>query len=57
MVIEQNLMISIKTTGGLTHGRGCTNSSLARGIACMSVCMPVATVMEDFLGCLQNSII
>lgn len=51
MVIEQNLMRSIKTTGGLTHGRGFTNSSLARWIAGMSVCMPVSTAMEDFLGC------
>lgn len=51
MVIEQNLMRSIKTTGGLTHGRGFTDSSLARWIAGMSVCMPVTTAMEDFLEC------
>lgn len=50
MVIEQSLMRAMKTTGGLTHGRGFSVSSLARWIAGMSVCIPVTTAMEDFTG-------
>lgn len=48
MVIMQNLMRLIKTTCGLSNGRGFTYSSLVRYAVGMSVCMPVTIAMEDF---------
>lgn len=50
MVIEQNLMRAIKTTGGLTHGRGVKDSTLARWVASMSVCTAVSRAIDDFVG-------
>lgn len=48
MTIEQVLMRSIKTQGGLTHGRGISDSVVAKFILTMIVLIEVCNVMEEF---------
>lgn len=48
MTIEQTLMRSMKTSGGLTHGRGITPSTLAKWVKSTPVCEKVCTAVEDF---------
>jgi len=46
MVIEQDLMRAIKVSGGLTHGRGMTDSNLAKFVLSQPACCVVFTAME-----------
>lgn len=48
MTIEQVLMRSMKTQGGLTHGRGCSESVLTKFILTMIILLEVCNEMEDF---------
>ncbi|CAH1155651.1 unnamed protein product [Phaedon cochleariae] len=48
MTIEQTLMRSMKSTGGLTHGRGITDSVLAKWILAMPVLAEVSEAIENF---------
>ena len=45
MCIEQMLMRSLKTTGGLTHGRGITEHTLNSGAATASASAPLQSVI------------
>ncbi len=48
MTIEQVLMCSMKTTGGLTCGLGMTNSTISEWIHCTHLCIPLCEALEDF---------
>lgn len=48
MTIEQVLMRSMKSSGGLTHGRGITDSVTAKWILSSIVLTDVCNVMENF---------
>jgi len=48
MVIEQTLMKSMKVSGGLTQGRGVTNSILARWTLSFLIIMKVTEALENF---------
>lgn len=48
MVIEQELMRSIKTMGGIISGRGITDSTLAKWVASMPFCSIVSNALENF---------
>ncbi|KAB0797138.1 hypothetical protein PPYR_08132 [Photinus pyralis] len=50
MIIEQELMRRMKTSGGLTHGRGITDSTLSRWISGMPQCLQVSEALENFSG-------
>lgn len=50
MTIEQVLMRSMKCIGGLTHGRGLTESVRAKWIACTVATIEVCNNMETFCG-------
>ena len=50
LVIEQVLMRSIKTTGGLTRGRGMTESQRATWLLSMPACADVNGAMQQFTG-------
>lgn len=50
MIIEQELMRRMKTSGGLTHGRGITDSTLSRWITGMPQCLKVTEALESFSG-------
>lgn len=48
MVIEQVLMRSMKTQGGLTHGRGMSDSVITKFILTMLTLVDVSNEMEQF---------
>ncbi|KYN10940.1 hypothetical protein ALC57_16910 [Trachymyrmex cornetzi] len=48
MTIEQVLMRSMKTQGGLTHGRGLSESVLTKFVLTMIILVEVCNEMEDF---------
>jgi hypothetical protein len=48
MSIEQTLMRSMKCAGGLTQGRGITNSTVARWIMAMPSAMDISEQLEQF---------
>ena len=48
MTIEQVLMRAMKTSGGLTRGRGMTNSTISEWIHCTQLCIPLCEALEDF---------
>ncbi|CAH2218497.1 jg2186 [Pararge aegeria aegeria] len=48
MSIEQVLMRSMKTSGGLTHGRGITDSVLAKWVLTMPFLIDVSNSMQSF---------
>jgi hypothetical protein len=48
MTIEQTHMRSIKCAGGLTEGRGMTDSTVARWIMAMPSAMDVSEQLEKF---------
>lgn len=48
MIIEQFLMRSIKTQGGLTHGRGLSESVLTTFVLTMIILVDVCNEMESF---------
>lgn len=50
MNIEQSLMRSMKTEGGLTRGRGFSDDTVMRWILCAPVSTDIATAVEDFAG-------
>ena len=48
--IEQFLMRMLKTSGGLTHGRGITDSTLTKWVHALPYCIPVCDALEKFTG-------
>jgi hypothetical protein len=48
MTIEQVLMRSMKTTGGLTRGHGMTNITISEWIHGTHLCIPLCEALEDF---------
>ncbi|CAG9820707.1 unnamed protein product [Phaedon cochleariae] len=50
MTIEQTLMRTMKSIGGLTHGRGITDSVLTKWTLGMTFLHNVCDVIEDFCG-------
>lgn len=50
MTIEQVLMRAIKTSGGLTRGRGITDSTLTRWVLALPLCVPICNALEEFAG-------
>lgn len=50
MTIEQTLMRSLKSTGGLSHGRGISDSTLSRWILTMPTVTTVTQQVEEFCG-------
>ncbi|KAJ8874679.1 hypothetical protein PR048_025545 [Dryococelus australis] len=45
--IEQDLMLALKTEGGLTRGRGITESTLAYFVAAFPVCLKLCNALEE----------
>lgn len=50
LTVEQTLMRTMKTSGGLTHGRGITDSVLSRWILGMPATCEMCTKVEEFCG-------
>ena len=50
LVIEQVLMRSLKTSGGLTRGRGLTEQQRLIWLLSMSVCAEANHIMQDLTG-------
>ncbi|KAJ8043143.1 hypothetical protein HOLleu_10106 [Holothuria leucospilota] len=50
LVIEQALMRSVKTTGGLTRGRGMTAAERARWILSMPACAGINSAVQELCG-------
>ena len=50
MTVEQVLMRSMKTSGGLTHGRGITESVLKRWVQGMPGCSALINHFQDYCG-------
>ncbi|CAC5363750.1 unnamed protein product [Mytilus coruscus] len=50
LVIEQVLMRSVKTSGGLTRGRGTTETQRAQWLLSMPSCANVNTAMQNLTG-------
>lgn len=50
MAIEQGLMRSMKTSGGLTRGRGITENTLANWIHVLPKCVNICENIERFCG-------
>lgn len=48
MTIEQTLMRSMKSSGGLTYGRGITDSMLSKGVLGMPTSLRVTERNEDY---------
>lgn len=55
LIIEQMLMRSLKTTGGLTRGRGMTESQRSTWLLGMPACANVNSAMQDFAGSTYTS--
>lgn len=55
MTIEQTLMRSMKSTRGLTRGRGLTDSVLTKWILGMPIMQKVSESIEDFVGIKSSS--
>ena len=55
MTIEQVLMRSIKCVGGLTHGRGMNESTIAKFLACTVVLLEICNEMENFCSSTYDS--
>ena len=45
---EQFLMRLLKTSGGMTHGRGITDSTLTRWVHSLPPCVPICDALETF---------
>ena len=45
-MIEQFLMRILKTSGGMTHGHGITDSTLAKWVHALPRCVPVCDALE-----------
>ena len=50
MTMEQVLMRSLKSSGELSNGRGVTESTLARWVLTIPLCMHVSNALESFCG-------
>ena len=50
MTIEQVLMRAIKTSGGLTRGRGISESTHAQWVLALPLCVPMCNALETFAG-------
>ncbi|KAF4531641.1 hypothetical protein B566_EDAN006572 [Ephemera danica] len=50
MIIEQSLMRSIKSVGGISHGRGYSESVLCKYINSLPVCAQFSECLEKFTG-------
>ena len=50
MTIEQSLMKMMKVQGGLTRGRGISDSSLVYFISALPPCMPLMESIEKLTG-------
>lgn len=50
LVIEQALMRSIKSTGGMTRGRGMSETQRAQWILSMPACSDINAAMQEFTG-------
>ena len=50
LTIEQSLMRDTKTTGGLTRGRGMTESQRAKWVLSMPACAQVNNAMQEATG-------
>ena len=48
MSIEQVLMRAIKTSRGLTLGRGISESTLAQWVLALPLCVPLCNALEAF---------
>ena len=48
--IEQDLMRLLKTAGGMSHGRGITDSSLSKWVHSLPYCIPICDALETFTG-------
>ena len=48
--IEQFLMRTLKTSGGMTHGRGIKDSTLAKWVHALPRCAPTCDALERFTG-------
>ena len=48
--IEQELMRLLKTSGGITHGRGITDSSLMKWVNALPHTIPICDALEKFTG-------
>ncbi|CAH3116456.1 unnamed protein product [Porites lobata] len=48
LVIEQVLMRSVKSSGGLTHGRGMAESQRAQWLLSMPACASISSAMQEF---------
>lgn len=46
--IEQFLMRTLKTSGGMTHGRGITDSTLTKWVHALPRCAPICDALEQF---------
>ena len=55
LVIEQALMRTLKTTGGLTRGRGMTEQQRLTWVMAMPACAQVNKVMQDVTGINYNT--
>lgn len=55
MTIEQTLMRLMKSKGGLTQGRGFTDSSLTKWVLGMPIMNQVTQAVEEFAGVLSSS--
>ena len=50
MTIEQVLLRSIKTSGGLTRGCGISESTLAQWVLALPLCVPMCISLEKYAG-------
>ena len=50
MTIEQVLMRAMKVSGGLTRGWGIIESTLAKRVCALPLCIPLCTAVEEFAG-------
>ena len=55
MTIEQVLMRAMKATGGLTGGRGISESTLARWIKALPLTVTLCNSLEDFAGVVHEA--
>ena len=51
--IEQSLMRLLKTSGGMTRGRGITDSTLTKWVHALPRCVPICNALENFT-CVQS---
>ena len=49
--IETKLMRLLKTSGGLIHGRGISDSTLSQFVHAMPHTIPICQYLEDITGC------